>query len=132
MPIIYKILVPVDGSEPSNRGLDYAKDMAKKFNAEITALHVYELTGKEYNVIFDGHLKKYAQDILDKSVNQIFTPESSITGLMLAGNTYTAEKNNFDLIIMGSRGLGTIKGFLLGSTSNFVLHHSKLPVLVVH
>jgi nucleotide-binding universal stress UspA family protein len=42
-----------------------------------------------------------------------------------------AEKQNFDLIVIGSRGMGSAKEFFLGSTSNYVLHKSKKPVLIV-
>ena len=42
-----------------------------------------------------------------------------------------AEKQNFDLIVIGSRGMGAAKEIFLGSTSNYVLHKSKKPVLIV-
>ncbi len=42
-----------------------------------------------------------------------------------------AEKKNFDLIVIGSRGMGAAKEIFLGSTSNYVLHKSKKPVLIV-
>ena len=42
-----------------------------------------------------------------------------------------AEKQNFDLIVIGSRGMGAAKELFLGSTSNYILHKSKKPVLVV-
>lgn len=42
-----------------------------------------------------------------------------------------AEKNNFDMIVVGSRGLGNVKKIILGSVSNYVVNHSKVPVLVV-
>ena len=38
----------------------------------------------------------------------------------------------YDLIVMGSRGLGSVEGFLLGSTTTRVAHHAKIPVLIVH
>ena len=41
------------------------------------------------------------------------------------------KKYNFDMIVMGSRGMGSAKGVFLGSTSNHVLHKSKIPVLIV-
>ena len=41
------------------------------------------------------------------------------------------EKYNFDMIVMGSRGIGSAKEVFLGSTSNHVLHKSKIPVLIV-
>ena len=42
-----------------------------------------------------------------------------------------AETNDIDLIVMGSRGLGVVKGVLLGSVSQYVVEQSKCPVLVV-
>jgi nucleotide-binding universal stress UspA family protein len=145
MTMINKILVPVDGSELSKKALNYAKEIAEKFNGEITVLHVFEIpvpvTGYEFSsdilANIEEDLKKGAKEILKDSVDQIFKPEIKINELMLVGNqgyqiADTAEKNNFDLIVMGSRGLGAIKSFLLGSVSNFVLHHTKVPVMLIH
>ena len=42
-----------------------------------------------------------------------------------------AQRKNFDLIVIGSRGMGAAKEIFLGSTSNYVLHKSKKPVLIV-
>jgi len=42
-----------------------------------------------------------------------------------------AEKNEFDLIVVGSRGLGNVKKLILGSVSNYVVNHAEIPVLVV-
>ena len=42
-----------------------------------------------------------------------------------------AQKNNYDLIVIGARGMGSAKEMLLGSVSNQVLHTSKVPVLLV-
>ncbi len=145
METIKNILVPVDGSEISNKALDYASEIGKKFGAEVTVLHVYELpipiTGFEYSAEIlaniDEELKKHAQKILDNSANKIEHNGLTVKKLMLVGNqgyliVDTAEKNKFDLIIMGSRGLGFTKGFLLGSVSNYVIHHTKHSVLLVH
>ena len=57
--------------------------------------------------------------------------------LFLEGNNIASiiiehgEKNNFDLVVIGSKGKGKLKTSLLGSVSNKVIHHSKTPVYVV-
>ena len=48
---------------------------------------------------------------------------------MLEGPPAQAEK--FDLIVMGSRGLGQLEGLLLGSVSDRVLHQAKIPVMII-
>ena len=40
-------------------------------------------------------------------------------------------KNKFDLIVIGSRGMGAVKQFFMGSTSSYVIHKSQIPVLIV-
>ncbi|MBF1324840.1 MAG: universal stress protein, partial [Megasphaera micronuciformis] len=42
-----------------------------------------------------------------------------------------AKKNNADLIVMGSRGLGPLKGLFMGSVSSFVVTHAACPVMIV-
>ncbi|MCI4433735.1 MAG: universal stress protein, partial [Nitrosopumilus sp.] len=42
-----------------------------------------------------------------------------------------ANNKSFDIIVLGSRGMGSIKEIFFGSTSNYVLHKSKIPVLIV-
>ncbi|MEW6282735.1 MAG: universal stress protein, partial [Candidatus Eremiobacterota bacterium] len=43
----------------------------------------------------------------------------------------TAEVEDFDLVVMGSRGLGRLQGYLMGSVSSYVLSHCAVPVLVI-
>lgn len=42
-----------------------------------------------------------------------------------------AQENNASMIVIGQRGLGTIRRTFLGSVSDYVLHHAQIPVLVV-
>jgi len=42
-----------------------------------------------------------------------------------------ADHNNFDLIVIGSRGMGKLGEVFLGSTSNYVMHSSKIPVMII-
>ena len=47
------------------------------------------------------------------------------------GIVKTAEEKHVSMIIMGTRGLGTVRRTVLGSVSDYVLHHAKVPVAVV-
>ena len=42
------------------------------------------------------------------------------------------KEGHHDLVVIGSRGRGAVRAALLGSASHYVLHHSRVPVLIVH
>ena len=134
-----KILVPLDGSENSMRGLDKAIDIAKASNAEITGYYVFHLplvAGIKYT-------KKMKDDAEDRAVRAIGpamrkAQQAGANFKYKTGGGHTgshivdfAEKNKFDMIIIGARGLGKAKEAFLGSTSNFVMHKTKIPVLII-
>ncbi len=68
--------------------------------------------------------KKCAQNGVDFSDKVVYGEEGPKITKMAKGQS-------FDLIVIGSRGLGSLKEVFLGSTSNYVLHKSKVPVLIV-
>jgi len=137
-----KILVPVDGSDNSFRALDNSIFLAKSTGADLTAMHVIENPPTVYvesQKLLNDLLANYraesakvldkCKQIADKSGVKLETviaegdAASNITGY--------AHKESFDLIAIGSRGLGRFKEMMLGSVSNKVLHHTKCSVLVV-
>jgi len=136
---IKKILVPLDGSPNSFRGLDVAIHMARECNATITGLYVVGITKPQINeqiTPLEKMLLDHAQKIMKKA--KLKTAQKGI--LFFDRVSYgddekrivdVAERKNFDLIVIGSRGMGAAKEVFLGSTSNYVLHKSKKPVLIV-
>jgi len=136
---IKKILVPLDGSSNSFRGLDTAIHMARECHATITGLYVLGITKPRPNdeiTPLEKILLEHAQKIMKKA--KLVAAKKGI--LFLDRVSYgderkrivdVAQKKNFDLIVIGSRGMGAAKEIFLGSTSNYVLHKSKKPVLVV-
>jgi len=136
---IKKILVPLDGSSNSFRGLDVAIHMARESHATITGLYVAAITRPRANdkiTPLEKILLGHAQKIMKKSKLKAAQKGILFFDRVSYGDdgkriVEVAEKQNFDLIVIGSRGMGSAKEFFLGSTSNYVLHKSKKPVLIV-
>ncbi len=136
---IKKILVPLDGSSNSFRGLDVAIHMARESHATITGLYVAAIDKPETNdpitpleKILLGQAQKIMQKSKFKAAQQgILFSERVTYGDDGKRIVEVAAKQNFDLIVIGSRGMGAAKELFLGSTSNYVLHKSKKPVLIV-
>ena len=148
-----KILVATDASAASNRALDMAAQFAVLHDAEMLVIHVIremqipfeideipELEFHQIESFNDAHeeiMRKIAESILriarekaeKAGVKNIQTaigtgdPAHSILGF--------AERSNADMIAMGTRGLGKLKGTLLGSVSRKVADHAETSCLIV-
>lgn len=145
MEVLYKkILVPVDGSKNSFAALAHAVTIARSFDGEISIFYVSALSqqvplydqvkgtkipansstdplGFAKTIITEA-LKHIPEGIRVQTYNEIGEPRIAITEF--------AQKNKYDMIVIGSRGLGTIESILIGSVSSYVVKHSKCPVLV--
>jgi nucleotide-binding universal stress UspA family protein len=140
--MIKNILVPVDGSTHANAAVDWASDLANKYQARLTILHVMAERGsglvpKELREL--ERLEKITvteRDILQSVANQIgYAAEqrarahgaATVETLIDIGDPAKivvehAKRTSTDLIVMGRRGLGGMPGLLLGSVSSKVLH----------
>ena len=165
MIILFKrILVPLDGSEHSQRALTIAAEIAKKFKSRITLIHVYSvvpptipesatptppaesilksiLSPEELVKMIDA-ARKTGDQILTAAKKKLVSEDVStntvnIDTLLNEGNnaveeiTRISREGNFDLIVMGSRGMGKLKELVMGSVSDGVIKHASCPVLVV-
>ena len=136
---IKKILVPLDGSKNSFRGLDEAIYLARQCQATITGLYVIPLsppkTDAQISYIEKNLLKKAAKFMFKTkkraAQNGILFYDKIVYGDEGPSIIRFANNKKFDLIVIGSRGHGGIKEAFLGSTSNYVLHKSQIPVLIV-
>lgn len=135
---ISRILVPLDGSKNSFRGLDTAIYLARQCGATLTGLFVMSIYPRSFVPIrYDKkYLIKAARDFMETAKKRSAQNGIVFTGKTAIGKEYSeivdfATKNKFDIIVMGARGLGGVKEVFLGSVSNAVVHKSKIPVLVV-
>ena len=135
--------MPLDGSDNSERALDAAIFLAKKSNAKIVCLYSINFIPIAETQMFDPircqlEEKKYAEKVMQKAKaacaqnNVDFAKEIEVG---MPGNTilnFIKDKNNkIDLVVMGSRGQSGLKEIFLGSVSNYVLHKSHVPVLII-
>lgn len=130
-PKVSKILAAIDGSEHADQALEYAIQLAKKHRAKITLLHVEQakllrLEPKAIESVGERILSDAATKIeevdFDKRL-EFGSPAETIIKV--------AKKENHDLIIVGSRGLSSVKRFFLGSVSDDVSMHARCSVLIV-
>ena len=137
--MIKNILVPVDGSEGADRAIEHAVTLAQICNAKLNFLYVANINQLAINAVLSDAIldsvTKAGNIILDRALEMVpagIQKEAfSDTGSPAVVILDFAETNDIDLIVMGSRGLGVVKGVLLGSVSQYVVEQSKCPVLVV-
>ena len=134
-----KILVPLDGSTNSMRGLDRAIEIAKGGDAEITGFYVFHLpiaAGIKYTAKMKEEAQRKAVKAIGPAMNKTQKAGAVFKYKTGGGNTGSeivkfAKNGKFDMIVIGARGLGGAKEAFLGSTSNYVMHKTNIPVLVV-
>lgn len=142
------ILVPVDSSKASKRAVEVAADLAQKYGAQLTLLHVMrdapvpeslltmadveKMVGIRADLLeFVGNkILKEAKDIakaggIDKPVAKLAEGDPA-TAIIKEARIYSA-----DLIVMGTRGMGELKSALLGSVSRKVSNLAETNVLIV-
>jgi nucleotide-binding universal stress UspA family protein len=134
------VLVPVDGSEGSEKALDCALSLCAALGAKLTALAVegrlpaYAATGgevdevkREKDVFFRGVVER-ARDASESRGVEVRT--EVVVGHAAEVITHYARAHGHDLIVIGHRG-HFLGDYLLGSTADRVAHHAHCPVMVV-
>ena len=153
-----KILVAVDGSEPAYRALDVAVDLADRYSAEMVIVSVvtpliYPLirftstdfptpvpaiipaaAAGEYIKELRTQHEKVLEDALKRAKET--KPDLKVSTKILEGRPADeivrfAKEERFDIIVMGSKGLGGIKEIFLGSVSDRVADEASCPILIV-
>ncbi len=141
------ILAAFDGSDGSVAGLRKAAELAKLCDAQLTVLTVYRhhsvLEGSMY--VMDAEKPDDIEAIMTKHAKEVVERGASIAreagcqkirAFVKGGPTSRtivgfAKQHDNDLIVVGSRGLGSIEGVLLGSVSHKITSLAECPVLIV-
>jgi len=151
--LIENILVALDGSKAADKALDFALDLAEKYSANVVLLTVVDAVPVPLTVYAAPDMQPVAPVFMEKYVEELKThhekmlakalkiakkrkPSVQISTKLVEGRPAptiieTAKAGAFDIIVMGSRGLGGIKEFFLGSVSHRVADEAPCPVLIV-
>ena len=135
---IKKILVALDGSKNSYRGLDIGIYLARQCDTKLVGIYVISNIPKTYHGLKypEKPLLIAADDIMETAKircarNGILFEKKIDFGDPGLKITKFAKALNFDIILIGARGMSNIKEIFLGSVSNYVLHKSAIPVIIV-
>ena len=142
-----RILVPVDGSDRALKALEFAIALQEKFDSELLILCVYRhhslleasmsMVRPEEPENLDDSMRAFSSDVVEKA--KTYAAEhggQNVRGFIKSGQPARtivgfANERKVDLIVLGSRGLGDIEGFLLGSVSHKVTSLADCPVMVI-
>lgn len=146
MKEIRKILCPIAGTEESSFVVESAVTLARKFEAKLTLLNVVPHSIVDFLKPFgslvtedvlpeklESHLEQHSKDVLAKAKEQAGGLDVDL--LTVIGHPgdvicYTADKEDFDLIVVGNRTTSAVKRVILGSVSDYVVHHTRRPVYI--
>jgi len=149
-----RILVALDGSEQSYKALDHAAAIAEKFGSELTLLTVVPrvmipiipnagfsavtMTSAKNMIQEQEKMEVFYKNVLTEAETRVRSehPDLNVRTMLREGRPSAtiveqAEKDDVDLIVMGSRGIRGITGWILGSTSRGVVDSCKKPVLII-
>jgi nucleotide-binding universal stress UspA family protein len=142
--MFHSILVAVDGSPHADRALTHAIDLAQCQHARLTLMTaVVAPPATAYLGAAGDAVSTLAQDAEAEAQAVLRRARDRVPGDVSVTTILSREPIgcalihqiadcHHDLVVMGSRGRGALRSALLGSVSHYVLHHSPVPVLIVH
>ena len=151
--IFSKILVAIDGSKQSMNTAYYAIYVSNKFNAELYAIHVtkdpayvemfsfgiYDIEPPIHRKLSLEHIIQKVKEWCDEIKVRANEKNIQLSKAELIGTSTSVEaaivdyteKNDIDLVVLGTKGYSGIKKLLLGSVASAVLTYAHCPVMVV-
>src|SRR6266487_741204 len=136
--VVKRILVPIDRSEYKEKIAAYAISLSKAWGAEMTSIHVITEPRHAISDVVEAEAKRQAESLLDEigilakkqglNIMEEALKESDIVGKAIIDH---AEKNNIDVIVIGTKGMSAVEEYFFGSVANKVIHEAHCPVFAI-
>ena len=135
-----RILLATDGSPDAEQALVCARDIALRDGAQVIVVHAFEpvpsFLGHPWRDEVTARHVYAGQEVADSAAQNLQEAGIDVVVEVLEGPPAdailkVADVRDCDLIVMGSRGHGTLASLLLGSVSHRVLSHARVPVMIV-
>ena len=138
-----KVLIPVDSSSTAGRTLEKIIALKERFPKELTLVHVVDVDKLAYRMIPDFQVEmireratEAGQILLNKVAEQFSAAGVEAVARIELGSPRemicrVANDEEFDLVIIGRRGMGEVRDVLFGSVANHVMHKVTCPVLLI-
>jgi nucleotide-binding universal stress UspA family protein len=134
------ILVPIDFAESSEKALEAAIDLARRFGSDLTLIHVYETPVYFYGGVtyattdLFGPIEELARNQLEKTLREVQTKIPTAKAILGRGSPATEivaaiVEVHPDLVVMGTHGRRGVSRAFLGSVAEKVVRLSPVPVL---
>ena len=136
------IMVAVDGSHEAELAFEKGVNVALRNNSRLTIAHVIDTRALQSVSTFDAEVYEELQEDAKKLMDQ-YTEKAKEAGvanvvtIVEMGNPKTLlatdipEEQKVDLIMVGATGLNAFERLLVGSSSEYILRHAKVDLLVV-
>lgn len=137
---LHRMLLAVDGSPPSRKAAALAAQLAARAGAEVLVVHVFDADhpphGRRGLTPTPQEAAQARQALVDDVVAEVQGAGAIAAGRIASGRPadticQLAAAEEFDLVVVGSRGLGAVSSLLLGSVSDRITHHCPCSVLIV-
>ena len=138
-----RILIATDGSQAADDAVSFGLDLAVRHGAAAVVVHVvptvdfvpvlggFGLVGAQAHEPYPGDVRMLEEAGAEAAARGVPVEAKLLTGDTVDEIVAYADSCDVDLIVVGSRGHGTIAGVLLGSVSRGILGETKRPALIV-
>lgn len=128
-----EILVPIDGSEPSERALRFAADLGRRFEASLQVVHISDAETEATEQILDRAREILTEEGVEGELEVSIDVDLGFRTADQVGEAILelVEEEGYDHVVMGHHGGGVVDRVMLGSAAETVVRADEVPVTIV-